>query len=525
MTEQLPAAQRLLARARAGDGDAFGELVEPFRRELQLHCYQILGSVQDAEDMLQETLLAAWRGLGQFEGRGTLRSWLYRIATNKCLNALRGSRRSGSRPRYQPEVPLPEPTRSGEPLWLEPYPDLLLGELPDTAPGPAARYEARESVSLAFVTALQHLPPRQRATLILRDVLGFRAAETAGILGCSLDSVNGSLKRARAGIANHLPPGGRERSPVPGSARERDVVARFADAFTRGDVDGIVALLTDDAWLSMPPLPFEYQGRATTAHFLWAISFRSGTREFRLIATRANGQPAFGCYLVAPIARAHGLIVLTLAGDRITAITRFLDNSVLSRFGLPRTLLRRGIFLPPARAEPLQEPRAHDPADPDVPANAGQDDDGKGDDDDLGNPRYHAERLQPVARVAAVAGNRDAAGQDVACRGAQADEPAESPSRWRRPGQQPQPGGRRRGSEQAEPGRQPDGAAELAPDLQGVDDTDDDEPDRCDRPDSGIRGQDRPLREDVLWGGVPRCRRTQWARGTGHARILPCGAR
>ena len=238
-------------------------------------------------------------------------------------------------------MPLPEPTRSGEPLWLEPYPDALLGDLPDAAPGPEARYEARESVSLAFVTALQHLPPRQRAALVLRDVLGFRAPETAAVLGCTVDAANNLLKRARATITGHLPPGGRDHAPLPGSAREQQITARFADAFERGDVAAIVALLTDDAWLTMPPLPFEYQGRDMIGHFLDAVSFRHGTRPSRLIPTRANGQPAFGRYLRdphAPVGHAHGLIVLTLAGDRIRAITGFNDNSVLARFGLPRTL-------------------------------------------------------------------------------------------------------------------------------------------------------------------------------------------
>jgi RNA polymerase sigma-70 factor (TIGR02960 family) len=330
---------QLLARARAGDGDAFAELVEPFRPELQVHCYRILGSVADAEDALQETLMAAWRGLDQFEGRSSVRAWLYRIATNKSLNTLRADR---TRPRPEPARPLPKPTLSGEPLWLEPYPDISLGELPDSAPGPEARYEARESVSLAFLAALQHLPPMQRAALILRDVLGFRAAEAAGTLECSVDTVNGLLKRARAGLTRQLPPGGRDRAPLPGSAREREVVARFTDSYERGDTAAIVALLTDDATLTMPPLPFEYHGRVAVAGFLTAIC---GTRLFRLIPTRANGQPAFGCYLrddTAPIARAHGLLVLTLTGDHITAITRFLDNSVLPPFGLPRVLPGQG---------------------------------------------------------------------------------------------------------------------------------------------------------------------------------------
>jgi RNA polymerase sigma-70 factor (ECF subfamily) len=331
-----PAGQ-LLASARAGDGDAFAQLAEPYRRELHVHCYRILGSVQDAEDVLQETMMAAWRGLAGFEERSSMRTWLYRIATNKCLNQLRGNR---SRFRYTPEVPLPEPTRTVEPVWLQPYPDELLGDIPDTTPGPEARYETRESVSLAFVTALQHLTPGQRAALVLRDVMGFSAAETAGMLDTTVDSVNGWLKRARSTIAGHLPPGGQERAPLPGSARERQVVASFADAFERGDVSGIVAMLTDDVWLRMPPLPLEYQGRAAAGHLLSVIGFRD-ERRYRLIPTRANGQPAFGAYLLdrqAQVYRAHGLIVLTLAGDQVSVISRFIDNSVLPHFGFPRTL-------------------------------------------------------------------------------------------------------------------------------------------------------------------------------------------
>jgi RNA polymerase sigma-70 factor (TIGR02960 family) len=338
MRETVDLTGQLLARAQAGDEGAFAELTGPFRRELQAHCYRILGSAADAEDMLQETMMAAWRGLDGFEERASLRTWLHTLASNKCLNHLRANR---SRTPYPPEIPLPEPTRSGEPLWLEPYPDALLGDLPDAAPGPEARYEARESVSLAFVTALQHLPPRQRAALVLRDVLGFRAAETAAILDCTVEAANNLLKRARATMASDLPPGGRDRAPLPGSPREQQVTTRFADAFERGDVEAIVALLTDDAWLTMPPLPFEYQGPDTIALFLDAVVFRHGTRRSRLIPTRANGQPAFGRYLLdphSPVSHAHGLIVLTLADDRISAMTGFTDNSVLPRFGLPRTL-------------------------------------------------------------------------------------------------------------------------------------------------------------------------------------------
>ncbi|GAB2861627.1 sigma-70 family RNA polymerase sigma factor [Actinoallomurus bryophytorum] len=330
-----------LERARAGDGRAFRELTEPYRREIQMHCYRILGSVQDAEDLLQETLLAAWRGLGGFEGRSSLRSWLYRIATNRCLNALRdGARRSGERPAISPEVSLPEPTRRGDPSWLEPYPDALIEDLPDGSPGPEARYESRESVSLAFLAALQHLPPRQRAVLVLRDVLGFRAAEVAGMLEGSESSVASALYRARATLATRLPAADRDHAPLPDTARERKIVEDFSLAFESGDVDAILALLTDDVWLTMPPLPLEYQGLAATGHFLSTVALREG-RRYRLVPTRANGQPAFGAYVLdpgTPIAHAHGLIVLTLSGERICALTRFLDNGLLPRFGLPRAL-------------------------------------------------------------------------------------------------------------------------------------------------------------------------------------------
>jgi len=205
-----------LARAQAGDGQAFQELTAPYRGELQLHCYRILGSLADAEDVMQETLLAAWRGLPQYQGRASLRAWLYRIATNRCLNALRAS---GRRPRPQPGPPPftpPEPTRRGEPVWLEPYPDVLLDELPDAAPGPDTRYEAQETITLAFVAAVQHLPPRQRAVLLLRDVLGFRSAEVASMLDTSEASVNSALQRARRTMAAQLPggPGARAAAPL-----------------------------------------------------------------------------------------------------------------------------------------------------------------------------------------------------------------------------------------------------------------------------------------------------------------------
>ena len=327
-----------LTRARAGDEDAFRALTDPFRRELQLHCYRILGSVQDAEDMVQETLLAAWRGLEQFEGRSSLRAWLYRIATNRCLNALRGRRR---RPREVPVmVEPPEPTRLSEPIWLEPYPDVLLEDVADSAPGPHARYETRETVGLAFVTAVQHLPPRQRAVLVLRDVLGFSGEEVAGMLETSQAAVKAALQRARATLAEHGPRGGREGAPTPGSRRERELVGLFAAAVERGDVDAVVSLLADDAWVRMPPQPYEYQGHTAVAAFLRDRAVRRGA-PLRLVPTRANRQPAFGCYLPDPhaaIARAYGLMVLTLDEDRISAITWFTERSLFPHFGLPRTL-------------------------------------------------------------------------------------------------------------------------------------------------------------------------------------------
>ncbi|MGD0065256.1 MAG: sigma-70 family RNA polymerase sigma factor [Streptosporangiaceae bacterium] len=329
----------LLARAQAGDGEAFGQLVNPYRLELQVHCYRILGSVRDAEDALQDTLLSAWQGLAGFEGRSSVRTWLYRVATSRCLDALRSAKRRPLMSAPTAGLDPPEPTRMGEVLWLEPYPDVLLEGLPDSAPGPDARLEAREAISLAFITALQLLPPRQRTVLILRDVLGFHASETAQILDTSQESVTSALKRARAALHRQSPAGEREPPPPPNSAAEQELVERFTRAFETADVDGVVALLTDDAWLTMPPIPLQYQGRELAARFLTATAFRRSWTS-RLIAAGANGQPAFGFYVRDPqagVSHAIGLLVLTLSGSRISALTRF-DNSLLPRFGLPRTL-------------------------------------------------------------------------------------------------------------------------------------------------------------------------------------------
>jgi RNA polymerase sigma-70 factor (TIGR02960 family) len=331
----------LITRAQAGDGDAFAELTDPYRRELQVHCYRMLGSFQDAEDALQDTLLSAWQGMAGFEGRASLRTWLYRIATSRCLNARRAAGRRAAGEWDMPRVERPEPTRMGEVTWLEPFPDELLQGAISMPPGPEARYEQTESISLAFVTALQLLPPHQLAVLILRDVLGFRAREVAGMLESTVDSVNSALKRARASLQQRRPPApGHAPPPAAGSPAEEAIVARFARAYESADLDAVVALLTDDVFMSMPPMPFEYEGRDAVARFCASV-FDSG-RRLRLVPARANGQPAFGTYLNAPsgVRPGAGLFVLTLRGDRICALTRFGD-SVLPAFGLPRSLPAR----------------------------------------------------------------------------------------------------------------------------------------------------------------------------------------
>jgi RNA polymerase sigma-70 factor (ECF subfamily) len=325
----------LMTRARAGNGEAFREVIEPYRRELQVHCYRMLGSFQDAEDALQDTLLSAWQGLGSFDGRASLRTWLYRIATNRCLNARRSAGRRRAKEWDVPSFEPPEPTRLGEIVWLQPFPDAQLDGAIDVPLGPEARYERTESISLAFVTALQALPPRQLAVLILRDVLGFHANEVAGMLDTTVESVKSALKRARAGLQSRRP-----RPPAADSPAEEAIVAKFVSAYESSDIDALVALLTDDVFMSMPPIPLEYEGRDVVARFC-AVLLGSG-RTLDLVPTRANGQPAFGIYVTTPTGVRHGsgLLVLTLAGDRICAMTRF-ENSVFPWFGLPRSLPSR----------------------------------------------------------------------------------------------------------------------------------------------------------------------------------------
>ena len=330
----------LISRARAGDGDAFGELTEPYFRELRVHCYRMLGSFADAEDALQNTLLTAWQGLGGFEGRASLRTWLYKIATHRCLDARRSASRRTAREWDVPGVEWPEPTRLGEVVWLQPFPGALLGDAAGAPPGPEARYEQTEAISLAFVTALQVLPPRQLAVLILRDVLGFRASEVASLLEVTVESVTSALKRARASLQRRPPPAAGEPPPAAGSPAGDAIAAKFVRAWESADMGALVALLTDDVFMAMPPMPFEYEGREVVARFCASL-FGAG-RRFDLVPARANGQPAFGAYLRAPTGIRHGtgLYVLTLTGDQICAMTRF-DNNVLPWFGLPRSLPSR----------------------------------------------------------------------------------------------------------------------------------------------------------------------------------------
>ena len=329
----------LLSRAQSGDQQAFAQLADGYRQELRLHCYRILGSTQDAEDALQETLLGAWQALANFEERASIRTWLYRIATNRCLNMLRAARR---RPEVgsSPNTALPEPTRVGEVFWLEPYPDILLDGLPDDNPGPDARYEMRESVSLAFITVLQLLPPRQRVALVLRDVLGYRASEAAEMIEATEASVESALKRARVALHDRLvDTKDREPPPAPNSAAEQEIVARATAAFEAGNVDELLALLTADVSVTMPPTPGELEGREDAGGYFRKRLFRPGP-SMRIVPTRANGQPALASYVRDPqtgLYRASGIAVLTLSGRLISATTTF-GKDVLPSFGLPRVL-------------------------------------------------------------------------------------------------------------------------------------------------------------------------------------------
>jgi RNA polymerase sigma-70 factor (TIGR02960 family) len=327
----------LISRARAGDGEAFRALTQPYRRELHVHCYRMLGSVQDAEDALQETLVAAWQGLGGFGEQALIRTWLYRIATNKCLNAIRAARRRPAKAWDIPGVEPPQPTRLGEAVWLGPFPDSLLDGAFDVPVGPEARYEQTESISLAFVAALQLLPPRQLAVLILRDVLGFHANEVADMLDTTLPSVNSALARARASLQQQRGQLREQHSPAAGSPQENAIVARFVSAYESANIPALVELFTDDVFMSMPPMPLEYEGRDLAARFFELLLIP--TRRYSLVPTRANGQPSFGAYVLGPDGTRHatGLFVISVAGGRIGAMTRF-EAGEFAWFGLPLTL-------------------------------------------------------------------------------------------------------------------------------------------------------------------------------------------
>ena len=328
----------LLESARAGDENAFARLVGPHRGVLHAHCYRMLGSVADAEDALQETLVRAWRGLATFEGRSSLRSWLYAIATNACLRAIERRPKRVLPIDYAPAADPHDGLGEAiiESVWVEPYPDERLG-LEGGLAGPEARYEQHESVELAFIAALQHLPARQRAVLMLRDVIGFSAREAAAALEMAPAGVDSALQRAHKAVDERLPERSQQAVLRSLDAQDlRDIVARFVDAWERADVDAVVAMLTADAAMTMPPLPTWYRGREAIAAFLEADALTSDKR-WRVVPVRANGQLAFAKYRwdqERDAFAAHSLSVCTLDRERIADFTTFLDPELLPRFGL-----------------------------------------------------------------------------------------------------------------------------------------------------------------------------------------------
>jgi RNA polymerase sigma-70 factor (ECF subfamily) len=335
LTDTTTREQALLDRSRAGDETAFGQLIEARRGELHAHCYRMLGSVHDAEDALQDAMLRAWRGINRFEGRSSLRSWLYTIATNACLDQI------ARRPKRVLPIdygPATDPhIGPGEPLtesvWIEPYPDEILG-IEDGLAAPAASYERREGVELAFIAALQHLPATQRAVLILREVLGFSAKEVAASLQTSVAGVNSALQRARAAVDDRVPDQSQQRTlRALGDHEVRALVDRYVDAWERNDVEAFAAMLAEDATFAMPPLASWYQGReAITA---WATGWPlSGTWRWRAVQTTANGQLALGFYAWNDAADTYlpfALNVLTLRGTQVSDVTAFIARSAEPR--------------------------------------------------------------------------------------------------------------------------------------------------------------------------------------------------
>jgi RNA polymerase sigma-70 factor (ECF subfamily) len=330
------------------DREAFDRLVGPYRRELKVHCYKMLGSAHDAEDLLQESFLRAWRGLARFQGRASLRTWLYRITTNACLNAL-ASRKSAQRllpdTRGPASTQMPEGEPDLEPTWIEPYPDFELEDIADDAAGPAARYEMADSVRIAFVVAIQHLPPRQRAVLLLSDVLGWAPVEVASLLGGSIASVNSALQRARGTLANHYPNDQLAHRPTTDD-QQRALLDRYLRAWEHKDLDGFVNLLREDAVYSMPPWSHWYQGRSAIRSFFEAVWVSYGS--FRLLPVRANLQPGFAVYTRGPsnsLWRAHSIQLLSVNHGSIISLTKYvppLGPSLFRTFGLAETLSNTG---------------------------------------------------------------------------------------------------------------------------------------------------------------------------------------
>jgi RNA polymerase sigma-70 factor, ECF subfamily len=332
--------RRRWAAAVAGDRDAFAAATLPYRRELEVHCYRMLGSLEDAEDLVQETLLRAWRRRETFRGRSTLRAWLYGIATNACLDALDHRARRLLPPSVVPPADPREapPAPSNEVSWLEPYPDRLLDEITDTGETPDETIVARETIELAFLMAIQHLPPRQRAVLILRDVLGWSARETAAVVETTVVAGNSALQRARETLSQHLPARRLDWAPPETTAaEERSLLERYMEAWDHTDVDGLVTLLAEDARFAMPPMPAWYEGRDAIRTFFEALPFRPGASRHIHVPTRANRQPAFAVFRAdeqggAP--RPFAVEVLRIAGGLITAIDVFLQPELVGRFAV-----------------------------------------------------------------------------------------------------------------------------------------------------------------------------------------------